>query len=179
SGGGSSVMGMVALRGIPEDYDQWDQLGARGWAWSDVLPYFRKLENDFDFDGELHGRDGPTPVRRTPYERWTPLAQAARQFAELRQLPFVADMNGDMRDGYCALPMSNTPQSRASAAICYLDATTRRRENLTILPEATVTSIMFEGRRAVGVKIAAAGADREFRGREVILCGGAIQSPAL
>ena len=107
-GGGSSVMGMVALRGIPEDYDEWERLGARGWGWRDVLPYFRKLENDLDFGGELHGRDGPTPVRRTPYEQWTPLAQAARQFAELRQMPFVADMNGDFRDGYCALPMSNT-----------------------------------------------------------------------
>ncbi|MEJ0078792.1 MAG: GMC family oxidoreductase N-terminal domain-containing protein [Alphaproteobacteria bacterium] len=178
-GGGSSVMGMVALRGIPDDYDEWEQLGARGWAWNDVLPYFRKLENDLDFDRELHGRDGPTPVRRTPYEQWTPLARAAREYAEQRQIPFVADMNGDMRDGYCALPMSNTPQSRASAAICYLDAATRRRENLTILPQAIATSIVFEGKSAIGVKVTAAGADREFRGREVILCGGAIQSPAL
>ena len=76
-GGGSSVMGMVALRGIPDDYDEWDALGARGWAWKDVLPYFCKLENDFDFGGEMHGRDGPTPIRRTPYEKWTPLACAA------------------------------------------------------------------------------------------------------
>jgi 5-(hydroxymethyl)furfural/furfural oxidase len=178
-GGGSSVMGMVALRGIPEDYDEWDRLGAQGWAWKDVLPYFRKLETDFDFDGDLHGRNGPTPIRRTPYEQWTPMAQAARRFAEGRQIPFVADMNGDARDGYCALPMSNTEQSRASAAICYLDAATRRRENLTILPQAIATSIVFDGKRAVGVKVTAAGTDREFRGREIILCGGAIQSPAL
>jgi len=178
-GGGSSVMGMVALRGIPDDYDEWEQLGARGWAWSDVLPYFRKLENDFDFAGDLHGRDGPTPIRRTPYEQWTPLAQAARAFAEARQMPFVADMNGEARDGYCALPMSNTPQRRGSAAICYLDAATRRRENLTILPQATATSLVFEGRRAVGVKATVAGAEREFRGCEIILSGGAIQSPAL
>jgi 5-(hydroxymethyl)furfural/furfural oxidase len=178
-GGGSSVMGMVALRGIADDYDEWEQLGARGWAWSDVLPHFRKLENDFDFVGDLHGRDGPTPIRRTPYEQWTPLAQAARAFAEARQMPFVADMNGDARDGYCALPMSNTPQSRASAAICYLDAATRRRENLTILPHAAATKIVFDGGRAAGVKATVAGAEREFRGREIILCGGAIQSPAL
>jgi len=178
-GGGSSVMGMVALRGIPDDYDAWEQLGARGWAWSDVLPYFRKLENDFDFAGDQHGRDGPTPIRRTPYEQWTPLAQAARAFAEARQMPFVADMNGEARDGYCALPMSNTPQSRGSAAICYLDAATRRRENLTILPHAAATKIVFDGRRAAGVTATVAGSEREFRGREIILCGGAIQSPAL
>ena len=59
-------MGMVALRGTPDDYDEWDALGARGWAWNDVLPYFRKLETDLDFAGALHGRDGPTPIRRTP-----------------------------------------------------------------------------------------------------------------
>jgi 5-(hydroxymethyl)furfural/furfural oxidase len=178
-GGGSSVMGMVALRGIPDDYDEWDALGARGWAWADVLPYFRKLENDFDFAGELHGRDGPTPIRRTPYEKWTPLARAARQFAQGRQIPFIGDMNGDDRDGYCALPMSNSPQSRASAAICYLDAATRRRENLTVLPQAMVSEIVFEGRRAVGVKATAAGVAREFRAREIVLCGGGIQSPTL
>jgi 5-(hydroxymethyl)furfural/furfural oxidase len=178
-GGGSSVMGMVALRGIPEDYDEWEELGAHGWAWKDVLPYFRKLENDCDFDGELHGRDGPTPVRRTPYEQWTPLARAARKYAEQRQIPFVADMNGDPRDGYCALPMSNSPQSRASAAICYLDAATRRRENLTIVTQATTTGVLFDGKRAIGVKAAVGGVEREFRGREVILCGGAIQSPTL
>jgi len=178
-GGGSSVMGMVALRGIPDDYDEWEALGARGWAWNDVLPYFRKLENDFDFDGELHGRAGPTPIRRTPYEKWTPLARAARQFAEERQIPLVADMNGDDRDGYCALPMSNSPKSRASAAICYLDAATRRRENLKIVAQAIVSEIAFEGKRAIGVKATVAGTRREFRAREVILCGGGIQSPTL
>jgi 5-(hydroxymethyl)furfural/furfural oxidase len=178
-GGGSSVMGMVALRGIPDDYDEWDQLGAHGWAWKDVLPHFRKLENDFDFGGELHGRDGPTPIRRTPYEQWTPLARAARQFAEERQLPFVSDMNGDARDGYCALPMSNTPQKRGSAAICYLDAQTRRRENLTVVPHAMATSIVFDARRAVGIKAEVKGVEHEFRGHKIVFCGGAIQSPAL
>jgi 5-(hydroxymethyl)furfural/furfural oxidase len=178
-GGGSSVMGMVALRGVPEDYDEWEQLGARGWAWKDVLLYFRKLENDVDFDGELHGRDGPTPIRRTPCEQWTPLARAAREFAEQRQIPFVADMNGDARDGYCALPMSNSPQSRASAAICYLDAATRRRENLTIMTQVAATGILFDGKRATGMRATVRGVEREFRGREIILCGGAIQSPTL
>ena len=118
-------------------------------------------------------------MRRTPYEQWTPLAQAARQFAELRQMPFVADMNGDARDGYCALPMSNTEKSRASAAICYLDAATRRRDNLTIVPDALATHLLFEGRRVVGIKATVGGAEQEFRGREIVLCGGAIQSPTL
>ena len=64
-GGGSSVMGMVAYRGTPDDYAEWLKLGAAGWGWDDVLPYFRKLENELDFDGALHGKDGPVPIRRT------------------------------------------------------------------------------------------------------------------
>src|SRR5882724_10264097 len=178
-GGGSTVMGMVALRGIPEDYDEWDVLGARGWAWKDVLPYFRKLEHDLDFGGDLHGSEGPTPIRRTPRESWTALARGAENFAEGRQIPFVADMNGDFRDGYCALPMSNSPQRRASAAICYLDVVTRGRANLTIVSQAMAFEIVFDGRRAVGVKASVAGEPREYRAREIILCGGGIQSPTL
>src|SRR5262249_12283504 len=162
-----------------EDYDEWDRLGARGWGWKDLLPYFRKLENDFDFGGELHGREGPTPIRRTPRDQWTPLAHAAGKFAEQRQIPFVAEMNGNTGDGYGALTMSNTPQGRGSAAICYLDAVTRRRENLTILSQAIATKIVLDGRRAVGVRARVAGADREFRGQRIILCGGALQSPTL
>ena len=64
-GGGSTVMGMIALRGTPADYDEWAELGAAGWGWSEVLPYFRKLETDFDFHGDLHGDSGPIPIRRT------------------------------------------------------------------------------------------------------------------
>src|SRR5215203_7125080 len=80
-GGGSSVMGMVNLRGTPADYDEWETLGAAGWGWDDVLPHFRKLETDLDFDGELHGRDGPTPIRRLPRSEWTPLGQAIHVYA--------------------------------------------------------------------------------------------------
>ncbi len=178
-GGGSSVMGMVALRGTPDDYDEWDALGARGWAWKDVLPYFRKLETDLDFDGAMHGRDGPTPIRRVARAAWTPLARGAHDFAVSRQMPVIADMNGDFRDGYCALPMSNSPQRRASTAICYLDAAVRRRGNLTILAQATASQIVFDGRRAVGVKAIVAGGTRDFRAREIVLCGGGIQSPAI
>lgn len=178
-GGGSTVMGMVALRGTPDDYDEWERLGAHGWAWKDVLPYFRKLETDLDFDGEMHGRGGPTPIRRIARGAWTPLARGAHAFAESRQMPVIADMNGDFRDGYCALPMSNSPQQRASAAICYLDVDVRRRRNLTVLARATASEILFDGKRAVGVKATVGGEARDFRAREIVLCGGGIQSPAL
>ena len=113
---------MVAYRGTPDDYAEWQALGATGWGWDDVLPYYRKLENDWDFDGALHGKDGPVPIRRTKAEDWAPLSKAVHVFAQERQIPFIADMNADFRDGYGAVPMSNWPEKRASAAICYLDA---------------------------------------------------------
>lgn len=178
-GGGSSVMGMVALRGTPDDYDEWERLGAAGWNWDGVLPYFRRLEKDLDFGGTLHGDDGPTPVRRVKREDWTPVARAAHEFAQARQMPLVADMNGDFRDGYCALPMSNTSAIRASAAICYLDAAVRARANLTISTGAAVSKFLFDGNRATGVVAMVDGEQREFRARETILCAGAIQTPTM
>ena len=177
-GGGSTVMGMVALRGTPDDYDEWERLGAAGWGWDGVLPYFRKLEHDLDFSGELHGDDGPTPVRRVKREEWTPVARAAHAFAQARQMPLIADMNADFRDGYCALPMSNTTARRASAAICYLDAAVRARPNLTIATGARVSKLLFDGRRATGVAATISGQHREFRARDIILCAGALQTPA-
>ncbi len=178
-GGGSSVMGMVALRGTPDDYDAWEESGATGWGWKGVLPFFRKLETDLDFSGVQHGDSGPIPIRRVKREDWTPLARGVREFALARQLPFIADMNGDFRDGYCALPMSNTPQKRASAAICYLGADVRARKNLTIVSSAQVSELLFEGRQVIGVRAAVDGEQKEFRAREVVLCAGGILSPAL
>jgi 5-(hydroxymethyl)furfural/furfural oxidase len=178
-GGGSSVMGMVALRGTPDDYNEWRLLGARGWGWDDVLPYFRKLEKDFDFGGDLHGGDGPVPVRRTKKEQWPPLSHALQEFAAERQYPTIADMNADFRDGYASVPMSNWPDKRGSAAICYLTADVRARPNLTIVTNAMVSAIDFDGRRATGVTATVGGEQRQFQGREIIVCLGAIHSPAM
>jgi 5-(hydroxymethyl)furfural/furfural oxidase len=177
-GGGSSVMGMIALRGTPDDYDGWEQLGADGWSWNDVLPYFRKLETDADFHGELHGTDGPIPIRRTPPEQWPPLSRAIDHFARERQTPHIADMNADFRDGHGSLPMSSTPTRRGSTAIGYLDAAVRARKNLTMMTGATVGGLLFDGRRVNGVTATVDGETRDFHGGEVILCGGAIHSPA-
>ncbi len=178
-GGGSSVMGMVALRGTPDDYAEWVELGAAGWGWSDVLPYFKALERDLDFRDDMHGDQGPVPIRRTPPAQWAPLSRAVHQYALERQMPHLADMNGDFRDGYGSLPMSNTVERRASAAMCYLDATVRARKNLTILSSAPVTGFIFEGKRVAGVMVLIDGEAREFRSGETILCAGAIHSPAM
>ena len=177
-GGGSSVMGMVAYRGTPDDYAEWQALGAAGWGWDDVLPFYRKLESDWDFDGALHGKDGPVPIRRTNMADWAPLAKAVHAFAQERQIPFIADMNADFRDGYGGVPMSNWPQKRASAAICYLGADVRRRDNLTILTGALATGLVFEGRRATGVTVTIGGENKQFTGREIVVSLGGIHSSA-
>jgi 5-(hydroxymethyl)furfural/furfural oxidase len=178
-GGGSSVMGMIALRGLPDDYDGWERLGASGWGWNDVLPYFRKLETDTDFHGDLHGDSGPIPIRRTPPESWPPLSRAVEQYARERQIPNIADMNGDFRDGHGSLPMSSTLTRRAGTSMVYLDAAVRARSNLTIMSRASVTKFLFEGRNVIGVSVTVDGAEREFRASEVIVAGGAIASPAM
>jgi 5-(hydroxymethyl)furfural/furfural oxidase len=178
-GGGSSVMGMVALRGTPDDYAEWEAMGAKGWGWNDVLPFFKKLESDRDFAGSMHGTDGPVPIWRLPKDRWPPISTALQSFADERQVPFIADMNGDFRDGYAVAPISNWPEKRASAAICYLDASVRARPNLTIVSGATVSEIKFDGRRATGVGATIGGETRTFAGREVIVSLGGIHSSAM
>ncbi len=177
-GGGSSVMGMVALRGTPDDYAEWEALGASGWGWNDVLPFFKKLEKDFDYDGELHGGDGPVPVRRIPKEQWPPLSKALEGFAAERQFPTVHDMNADFRDGYACVPISNWPEKRASAAICYLDASARARPNLTVISGATATGLSFDGRKATGVTAEVGGETRQFTAKEVVVSLGGIHSSA-
>jgi 5-(hydroxymethyl)furfural/furfural oxidase len=178
-GGGSSVMGMIALRGTPNDYDEWERLGAAGWGWNDVLPYFRKLETDSDFHGNLHGESGPIPIRRTPESQWPPLSRAIEQYARERQIPNIADMNADFRDGHGSLPMSNTPTRRGSTAMGYLNEPVRARKNLTILTGATVTRLLFEGARVSGITAFVDGADRNFHASEIVVCAGGIFSPAL
>jgi len=161
-GGGSSVMGQIALRGTPADYDEWAELGAAGWSWNEVLPYFRKLETDADFHGNLHGDSGPIPIRRTPREQWPPLSRAVEQYASESQTSHIADMNSDFRDGIGSLPMSNTPVRRGSTAMSYLDARVRARKNLTIMTGATVTRFLFDGRRVSGVSAIVDGAKPGF-----------------
>ncbi|MDB5805485.1 MAG: choline dehydrogenase BetA [Betaproteobacteria bacterium] len=178
-GGGGAVMGMVALRGTPHDYTDWQAVAGADWGWEGVLPWFRKLETDRDFSGALHGADGPTPIHRLPHDAWPPLARAIEPWAKAEGLPYVADVNADFRDGYGAVPMSNTGSERASSASCYLDAQVRRRPNLRIVTSARVERILFEGSRAVGVEAEIDGARTRFDARHIVLTAGGIFSPAL
>jgi 5-(hydroxymethyl)furfural/furfural oxidase len=177
-GGGSSINGQLANRGAPTDYDEWEARGAAGWGWKDVLPYFRKVERDLDFDGPFHGRDGRIPVRRIPQAQWSRHAHAVAEACKLAGYPFLPDQNGEFVEGYFPVTHSNAAEQRVSAAMGYLDSETRKRANLTISTDTQVKELLFEGTRCVGVKAQVGGRDVEFRGREVVLSCGAIHSPA-
>jgi 5-(hydroxymethyl)furfural/furfural oxidase len=177
-GGGSSINGQLANRGAPTDYDEWQARGAAGWGWKDVLPYFRKVERDLDFDGPYHGKDGRIPVRRIPREHWTGHSHAVAEACKQAGFDFLPDQNGEFTDGYFPITHSNQDEARVSAAMGYLDRETRKRANLTISTRTQVKELLFEDTRCVGVKALVNGQEQEFRGREVVLSCGAIHSPA-
>ncbi len=178
-GGGSSINGQLANRGAPTDYNEWEALGAEGWGWRNVLPYFRKLERDMDFENDWHGNQGRIPVRRIFPELWPGFARAsAEAFAELG-FEYILDQNGEWRDGYFPLTISNAFDRRVSAAIGYLDPGTRLRENLTVQAETQVRELLFDGRRAIGVVAERHGKTETFHGHEIIVSCGAIHSPAM
>ncbi len=177
-GGGSSINGQLANRGAPTDYAEWEARGAKGWGWDAVLPYFRKVERDLDFDGPFHGKDGHIPVRRIFPEHWTEHAKAAAKAFEAQGWKYVEDQNGAFEDGYMPLTHSNANEQRVSAAIGYLGPETRKRQNLKISTSTVVSELIFEGNRCVGVRAEVSGQPQEFRANEVILCSGAIHSPS-
>jgi 5-(hydroxymethyl)furfural/furfural oxidase len=179
-GGGSSINGLIANRGAPSDYDGWEELGATGWNFESVLPYFRKLERDLDFDGPYHGKDGPITIRRYPVKDWAGFVGTVAKVLEKRGLPIVPDQNGAWQDGVMPVPTSiDERDRRVSCAMAYLTPQVRRRENLTIRTETYVRRILFDGARATGAEIARGDASEIVQGRELILTCGAIHSPAV
>ena len=181
-GGGSTINGQLALRGAAADYDAWPAMGAAGWGWDAVLPYFKKAERDMDFGDfgdPLHGKAGPIPIRRIFPDDWSGFSRAAAEAYARAGYGYVADMNGEFTVGHFPVPFSNAYDRRVSAAIGYLTPTVRQRDNLTIVPETEVTGLLFEDRRVVGVEAMTGGRHRTFQGRQVILACGALHSPAV
>lgn len=179
-GGGSAINGQLANRGAPHDYDEWERRGAAGWRWETVLPYFRKLERDVDFDGPLHGQDGPIPISRIGEELWPEHAHAmARAFARAG-FDYVPDQNGEFADGYYPVAISNLYDRRVSTAIGYLGYRVRGRPNLTLMTNTHVARLLMRGTVCEGVAaVGPDGAERSHFASEIILTCGALHSPAL
>ena len=177
-GGGSSINGQLANRGAPSDYAEWERRGATGWGWESVLPYFKKVERDMDFDDQWHGQTGRIPVRRIMPDLWSGFSRAAAEAFAAHDYPYIADQNGEFRDGYFPITISNAYERRVSAAIGYLDPGTRLRSNLTISANTQVEALRFDATRCIGVTARVNGHTQQFDGAEVILSCGAIHSPA-
>ena len=177
-GGSSSINGNVFNRGAPSDFDHWAQMGNPGWGYADVLPLFKRLETwtGSDPDG-LRGKNGPVTV--TPNEWHHPICEAFFKACEGLGIPFNADYNGKAQFGAAYAQRTIANGRRQSAAQTYLRPA-RARKNLCIKTNALVTRLSFEGKRATGVEVTSGGVTKSIIARrEVILAGGAINSPQL
>jgi choline dehydrogenase len=181
-GGSSTINGQIAIRGIPEDFEDWASMGAADWHWEACLPYFRKLETDTDFgDAPYHGKDGPLPVYRAPIDQWGTVDRALREAALDLGYPWCADHNAPTGSGVGPYAINSREGLRISTNDGYLEPA-RGRSNLTIVGEAIVDTLQFEGNRphVSGVSVRIGGEARRVRARrEVILSAGAIHSPAI
>jgi choline dehydrogenase len=176
-GGSSSINGLLYVRGQHEDYDRWRQLGNTGWGFDDVLPYFKKAENQQRGADEFHGVGGPLPVSDTRHA--DPLSDAFIAAAAESGIPVNPDFNGASQEGAGLFQTTTRHGRRASAAVAYLRPALRQG-NLRVETAALAQRILFEGRRAVGVAYRQNGVVHAVRARrEVIVSGGAYNSPQL
>ena len=180
-GGSSSINGMIYNRGQRMDYDSWAQQGNRGWGYADVLPYFKRTEGRVgEADDTFRGRDGGMTVEQLGYTH--PLADAFIKGAAEIGIPRNPDYNGERQEGLNYVQRNVRSRRRVSTARAYLNPA-KSRSNLTVITNAHATQILLEGKKAVGVtyiKGGSGGSSREVRAnREVILSGGAINSPQL
>jgi choline dehydrogenase len=176
-GGSSSINGLIYIRGQHEDYDHWAALGNDGWAWKDVLPYFRRLECNSRGASELHGGDGP--ISCSDISGRHELIEAIIAGAGELGVPRNDDFNGERQEGVGYYQLFTRKGWRSSTAVAYLKPA-RGRANLRVETGAHATRVLFEGTRAVGVEYRQGGQARVARAaREVILAAGALQSPQL
>ena len=176
-GGSSSINGLIYVRGQAEDYDAWEQAGNAGWAWNDVLPYFIKSEHNTRGASEYHGSGGP--LWASDIGEKQELMEAIIRAANERGVPRNDDFNGARQEGVGYYQLFTREGWRCSTAVGYLKPA-RGRSNLRVETDAHATGIIFDGRRAVGLRYRKNGQDHEVRAAcEVVLAAGALQSPQL
>ncbi len=176
-GGSSAINAMIYMRGQAADYDHWRQLGLAGWGWDDVLPYFKRHEDHFLGESAAHGVGGELRIE-APRVRWD-LLDAFRRAAEQANIKSVADFNTGDNEGCCAFHVNQKRGRRWSAARAFLKPALHRA-NLRLETGCLVEGVVFDGRRAVGVRWRQGGQERLARCRgEVILAAGSIGSPQI
>jgi choline dehydrogenase-like flavoprotein len=177
-GGGSSVMGMIALRGLASDYDAWEAMGARNWGWRDVLPYFRGLTGDLDRPTPEPNTSGPNIVHRLPRDKWPRYMRRIEAAVLARGMKSHTDIYETAEDGFFATPLSQDSE-RATSARCYLTSEVRARTNLAIITNTRVLRLSTDGDRVSGAVVECSGETRLLSAAEVVLCAGAINSAAI
>ena len=177
-GGSSSINGMVFVRGQAQDFDTWAQMGNRGWSYTEVLPFFKRMESYADAgDDALRGREGP--LRVTNPEPRDPLFATIIKAAEQVGIRHNPDYNGASQEGIAMSQATIAAGRRMSTARCYLDPI-RKRRNLHVETEALTERLVLDGKRCTGVRYSVAGYVREARAaREVVVSAGTINSPQL
>ncbi len=176
-GGSSSINAMIYIRGSQADYDGWARAGATGWGWDDVLPYFRKAEDQQRGADEFHATGGPLTVSDLAYKN--PLSQAFIDAARELQWPMNDDFNGARQDGMGFYQVTQRAGKRCSAAVAYLHPA-RSRANVAVRTDAHCEKLLIENGRATGVRFRQSGRSHLIRSRkEVIVCAGAFQSPQI
>ena len=174
-GGSSAINGQVFFRGIPEDYDEWAELGNDEWAFTKVLPHFRNIETDLDFPGDdFHGTNGAIPVKRYTEEELLPSPRAFLNACRAAGFPATEDMNHPDSTGVGYYPLNRIDGIRMSTALTFL-LEARHRLNLTIRGDVFVRRVIFDGNRAVGVEAESGGEVFEVQANEIILSGGSNQ----
>ena len=177
-GGSSSINGMLYVRGNAADYDGWAQRGCRGWSYDEVLPHFQNSET-YKQGGDPEYRGGGGPLEVEDYRTILPLTHRFVQAAQQAGFPLTDDYNGGLQEGVGYSQMTRRGRFRGSTAQTYLRAV-RDNPNLEIITGATAGPLIFDGKTCVGVTYRQDGQDKEFRAnREVVLCGGAYNSPQL
>lgn len=178
-GGSSAVNAVQALRGMPADYDEWAESCGPAWAWNQVLPYFRLLEDDPAGPSGLHGRGGPMPIRRDRRQDLTAMQAAMLHACIALGHPEIADHNDPRSSGVGLLPKNVEGGVRLSTALTYL-ARARGRPGLRILPGAHVLRLSFNGAsRCEGALAEVGGELLRLRASQVVVCAGAVHTPAL
>jgi choline dehydrogenase-like flavoprotein len=177
-GGSSAVNAMVYIRGHRTDYDHWASLGNTGWSFADVLPYFKRSENNADFNDEYHGRHGPLHVNKLRSDN--PVQEIFLQAAREAQFRIREDFNAEKQEGLGTYQVTQKNGERWSAARAYVHPHMGTRSNLRVETHAHATRVLFEGKRAVGVEYLKGNERKMLRARrEVIISAGAFQSPQL
>ena len=176
-GGSSAINGLVWVRGQPQDYDTWDKMGARGWAWRELAPLFKRLEHFVDGDGS-NGRGTEGPLKVTVVPDQNPLYDALFEAGRQAGYPHNADYNSLNQEGIVKTQASIYQGRRMSVAHCYLEAA-KKRSNLHIVTQAQVTGVLLEGKRCIGVQYRKGAHEHKALGHETVLCAGGVASPQL